>query len=114
MPASEASFSQWLWENEFKPMVEQGVAWWFKPPTQARRGIPDWIGCINGRFVSLELKKEKASKDKSREALQAYIAQQLTKAGCVLALTRVTKTSWIQNDREKVMSLLKEERLPKL
>lgn len=41
-------------------------------------GIPDFLGCINGQFVALELKKDNTSPP---SALQAYILEKIRKAG---------------------------------
>ena len=56
-------------------------SWWFCPPTGARRGIPDWLGCVNGQFVAIELKKSKAKKDSTRETLQEYTCGEIKNAG---------------------------------
>lgn len=45
-------------------------SWFFKTQMLARLGIPDILGCVNGKFVALELKKDKKSKVTK---LQKYI-----------------------------------------
>lgn len=53
-------------------------SWWFKTQMLSLLGIPDIIGCVNGRFVAIELKK--SAKDKP-SALQQYVLKTIRKAG---------------------------------
>lgn len=64
-------------------------SWWFVPPTRSVRGIPDILGTVGGVFIALELKRDKASRDNSREKLQIYTIELIKKAGG-LAWSRVT------------------------
>ncbi len=52
------------------------------------RGIPDIIGCYNGRFFALELKKDlkEASKSVGRIVLQQQAIKKITKAGGIGAI----------------------------
>lgn len=55
--------------------------WFFIKEAKSIRGIPDIIGCINGRFFALELKSAKSfSKDTGRQALQTYRLRQIYEA----------------------------------
>lgn len=49
----------------------------------ALRGVPDYVGCVNGYAVFLEYKKDKAEiyKDKGRTKLQEYRMSQVRKNG---------------------------------
>ena len=42
------------------------------------RGLPDIFGCINGRFIALELKKSGKERE---DQLQTYILERITKGG---------------------------------
>ena len=44
------------------------------------RGIPDYIGCVKGRFVALELKKDARAASKTCK-LQEYILSKIKQAG---------------------------------
>ncbi len=73
-------------------------SWWFKTQMIAIRGIPDVIGCLNGTFVALELKR---GDDKGKLApLQGYILRKITAAGG-LAL-ECTPENW-----EEIFGVLK-------
>jgi len=55
----------------------------FTKEALALRGIPDIIGCINGRFFALELKKSRseARKTTGRIVLQRYTMLEISRAG---------------------------------
>ena len=53
-------------------------AWFVKNQGVSTRGLPDICGCINGRFVALELKKSDKEK---KDPLQTYVLEQITGAG---------------------------------
>lgn len=55
----------------------------FKKEAHAIRGIPDIIGCLNGKFFALELKKSLADtkKETGGIVLQKYNIEQIKKAG---------------------------------
>lgn len=69
-------------------------SYWFVPPTKSRRGIPDIIGCVNGRFVALELKLKKAKEDPSRESLQRHELKKIKEAGAPVAFERLNEDNW--------------------
>lgn len=55
--------------------------WFFKTDEGAVRGIPDIIGCIEGRFFAMELKHKRAKADKRRESLQKLTLRHIRMAG---------------------------------
>lgn len=75
----ESAFAKRVWKeldkipNSYFSTIQQ----------KAIRGLPDVIGCINGRFVALELKRSKAeaSKKSGRIVLQKYIMEKITGSG---------------------------------
>lgn len=76
-------------------------SWWLKTQMVAILGIPDILGCINGHFVALELKKDGFCK---ASALQAWALRCIIKAGG-LGLV-VSPENWDQayNFLEKIAS----------
>ena len=66
-------------EAKFKRQVIKDLnllenTYWFVKEAKSIRGIPDIICCINGRFVALELKRNRAegAKNTGRIALQKH------------------------------------------
>lgn len=55
----------------------------FKKEAKAIRGIPDIIGCWNGRFFAIELKKssKEIEKNSDRIVLQRYTITKIKEAG---------------------------------
>ena len=50
-----------LFKEKIKPLLEAiPCSWWTKISQRSIRGTPDFLGCIRGHFVALELKKSKA------------------------------------------------------
>lgn len=74
-----ASKPETVFKNRIRPHLDAlPNSWWFKTQQVSLRGIPDMIGCLNGRMVALELKKDvKAPIGK----LQIHILQLIAKAG---------------------------------
>ena len=60
----------------------------YKAQATSRRGIPDIVGCVNGLFFSLELKR----KGGKVAPIQRYTLEEITNAGG-LALV-VDETNW--------------------
>ena len=56
-------------------------SWFIKIQMVALTGIPDWIGCINGRFIALEVKTNEKEVNAKRATLQRYIIRQLVQCG---------------------------------
>lgn len=88
---SEKAWSRWLYDNELRFVPN---SWWFKPPTAALRGVPDFIGCVNGFFVALELKLDIAHLDPSRESLQKHVISKIKSARSPIAIDRCTPKTW--------------------
>ena len=58
-------------------------SFWFVKEAKSLRGLSDIFGCINGRFVSLEVKRseEGAQETTGRIVLQRKILEDIRKAG---------------------------------
>lgn len=50
---------------------------WFKIQQRSIRGVPDFLGCVNGVFIALELKTDKGKLDK----LQQHYLMEIAAAG---------------------------------
>jgi len=76
-----------VFEDKFiSRLRELQDSWWpFKSTATTERGIPDRIGCINGRFVALEFKRSQgeAAKTEGRIVLQRYNLAKLRDAGAI-------------------------------
>jgi len=69
-------------ETKFKEHVRTRLdaiphSWWVKIQMVALRGIPDFLGLINGRFIALELKVE----DNEADGLQSYNLRKIAQCG---------------------------------
>jgi hypothetical protein len=55
----------------------------------ATRGIPDFLACIGGQFVALELKKDLAAVDNApkRDPLQIHVLARIAESGGTALLT---------------------------
>lgn len=53
-------------------------SWWVKTDLKSYRGIPDIIGCVNGYFVALELKR---ARNAEPDRLQAWELECIRRAG---------------------------------
>ncbi len=56
-------------------------SWWLKTQMLSTVGIPDFIGCVNGMFVGLELKSSEREVRKSEGTIQNYILFQINRSG---------------------------------
>ena len=70
-------------ETQFAIRVDRRLkslpdCWFCNIQQVAIRGIPDRIGCINGRFFALELKTGPKAK---RAKLQEYVIEKINEAG---------------------------------
>jgi hypothetical protein len=77
-----------LKESQFSKKVKKVLDTWdrcyyFIKEAKSLRGIPDVVGCCNGHFFALELKKSasEARKKTGRIVLQLYIVSLIRKAG---------------------------------
>lgn len=52
-------------------------SWWVKIQLVSFRGIPDYLGCVNGIFVALELKVD----GKDATSLQGHVIRKIIAAG---------------------------------
>ena len=55
-------------------------SWWIKTQQMATIGIPDILGCVNGRFVAIELKRSKQQASKA-PALQQHVIRLVAQSG---------------------------------
>lgn len=68
-------------KNRIRPLLKAlPNTWLTKTQQRALRGTPDFLMCVNGRFVALELKK--SSKEKP-DPLQLHNLELIQKAGGV-------------------------------
>lgn len=87
-------------ETTFKKRIRPALdalpsSWWVKVQQVGVRGTPDFLGCVNGHFVALELKRsEKASAD----PLQVYTMHKIETAGGITYV--VTPENWVSVYRE--------------
>lgn len=73
--------------------------WFFKSQERGRRGIPDFIACINGRFYAFEAKRS----GEKPTPLQAYTLKNISSAkGVSLAVTPESWESQYQMIKENV------------
>lgn len=68
-----------LFENKVKKWLKDNNIWYFKVwgGLFQKAGIPDIIGCCNGRFIALEIKASNGKPSK----LQIYVIEQIQKSG---------------------------------
>ena len=65
-------------KEKFRPRLDAiPGSWWVKVQQVCIRGMPDFLGCIYGRFVAIELKKDERHPDK----LQSYTMDRIAQAG---------------------------------
>ena len=70
-------------ETKFKERVQKDLdklhnCWFVKIQQVSIRGIPDFLICVNGNFIALELKKDE---DTVRNKLQEWTLQAIALAG---------------------------------
>lgn len=66
-------------ENKVKKLLEKNGAWFVKFFANGftKRGVPDLLACVNGRFLAIEVKGD----DGAPTDLQLYNLALITKAG---------------------------------
>ncbi len=63
-------------------MKKLPMSWWLRLWLIAHLGMPDYIGCLNGRFIAFEFKKSKKDAEAGgRAVLQRLILERIRKAG---------------------------------
>ena len=71
-----------VFKERIRPKLDKVPdSWWIKTQMLATVGVPDFLGCVNGLFVGIELKASQADMDKSRGSIQNYILFQINRAG---------------------------------
>jgi len=75
-------------KKKIKQILEELNVWFFMPPANGygRAGIPDFVGCLNGRFIAIEAK---AGKGKTT-ALQDREIQRIKDAGGFVLIVNET------------------------
>lgn len=76
-------------KRELKQFFDQLGGYWFMPATHGfgRSGVPDFVVCINGRFVGVECKGTPSNKT---TALQRAELRKILAAGGVSAVVDLT------------------------
>lgn len=80
--------------RKIKPFLESiPYSYWEKIQAGSLRGRSDIFGCVRGKFVALELKKDsKESTSKGRARLQSVLQDQIKAAGGIAYF--VTPENW--------------------
>lgn len=70
-------------ETRFKQNIRPDLdalpqSWWVKTQMLATAGIPDFLGVIKGKFIAIELKRDRYSHP---SRLQIYVLDKIKKAG---------------------------------
>ena len=63
---------------QVKPWLKQNNIFYFRIETDTCRGVPDILMCIRGKFIGLELKRDRMSKPTK---LQAFVGQSIKMHG---------------------------------
>ena len=68
--------------KEYLDTLEKSACWWYMPVQTGfgKTGIPDFILCVNGRFVAIEVKRGDGKKQRAR-ARQAIVLEDIQFAG---------------------------------
>lgn len=66
-------------KNKIRPLLTSlPNSWWVKTQQRSVRGTPDFLGCVSGHFVALELKRSIKEKP---DPLQAHNLKKILEAG---------------------------------
>lgn len=88
-------------KNRVKPRLDEiPKSFFIKIQLKALRGIPDYIGCVNGRFVALELKNE----DTTTDSLQGWTLRKLRAAGAYTCVVKPSNLDKVVEDLKKLAS----------
>lgn len=86
-------------KTRIRPILETlPRSWWLKTQLLALCGIPDFIGCVQGRFVALELKTEKGKATK----LQEWVLQKIRHAGGYAAVVTPENFAEVLQDLQQL------------
>lgn len=69
-------------------------SWFVKVQMLALRGVPDYLGVVNGRFVALELKTE----DGVVDGLQDWTLKRIAKCGGFVRVVRPSNLDEVINE----------------
>lgn len=79
-----------VFKNRIRPKLNAlPNSWWVKIQQVVIRGTPDFLGCVNGTMVALELKKDDVSKIST---LQSHNLSKIKKSGGISFI--VTPSNW--------------------
>lgn len=68
-----------IFKEKFRKKLELiPASWWVKVSLPSILGIPDLIGCINGKFIAIELKK---SEKEAPSEIQKYHLKVISDCG---------------------------------
>lgn len=90
-------------ERIYPQLLALPSSFWEKIQQVGKRGTPDFLGCVNGVFVALELKKDEKEKP---DELQTYKLMRIRKAKGVTFV--VTPENW-QDVYLKLLKLSSQE-----
>lgn len=82
-------------KKRIRPLLDSlPFSWWVKTQMVALLGIPDFMGCVNGQFVALELKRGLTGSRGESEAtkLQSWVLSKIRAAGGITFV--VTPENW--------------------
>lgn len=82
-------------EKVFRDLKELKGIWFFKSHELSLIGIPDVIGCKNGKFFALELKKDAKSKPSK---MQLYIIDKIKGASGYAAVVYPEAWALVKED----------------
>lgn len=70
-----------LFKERLQPLLNAiPKSWWFKTQQLSTLGIPDIVGCVDGTFVALELKRD-LKESLKKHSLQRHVLGLISKAG---------------------------------
>lgn len=71
-----------VFKERIRPRLDRVPdSWWIKTQMLATVGVPDFLGCVNGLFVAIELKASEKEANRSQGTIQNYILFQINRSG---------------------------------
>ena len=71
-----------VFKERIRPRLDEiPDSWWLKTQMLSTVGIPDFLGCVNGLFIGLELKASEKEANRSQGTIQNYILFQINRSG---------------------------------